>query len=233
MADEKYKANSTSFSKFLAGDSTVGKVDNIKVPVVDVKNIRTRLNMSQADFAAQFWMTIHSIRNWEQGTRQPDPGTRAYLTVIKNDPVAVLKALQAEVECIRSEADEEAGNRILEYPGKKAELDDYHLVIEADVAAAKTQNEDVDERTSELVSEVFKINTNIGTLDVKCDPITLMLFLELDQPAKHIRIRSETYDLSQVDETEKYEILGLDIGDFERVGSSGTSGPAALEGEIW
>lgn len=227
MADEKYKANNTSFSKFLAGDSSVGKVDSIKVPVVDVKNIRTRLNMSQADFAAQFWMTIHSIRNWEQGTRQPDPGTRAYLTVIKNDPVAVLKALQSEVESMRAEsATEPVGEaRVLDYPGKQAETYDNILVVEADVAAAKSINEDLEEQAETQVSEVCKISTNLGMLELMCDLKTVTLFVELSQSAEHIKIGRGTYDLAQDEETERFEILGLDIGDLD--------GQTTLEAEIW
>ena len=51
--------------------------------------------LSQARFAAVYGFTIDSIRNWEQGRRQPNVAARALLTVISNDPEAVERALAA------------------------------------------------------------------------------------------------------------------------------------------
>lgn len=65
---------------------------------IDVKAIRTRLGMSQQTFAARFGFSIGSIRNWEQGVRQPDGSARAYLTVIARAPEAVSGALRAQPE---------------------------------------------------------------------------------------------------------------------------------------
>jgi putative transcriptional regulator len=64
------------------------------VPVdIDVKAIRTRLNMTQEEFAARFGFSINTLRRWEQGRRVPEGPTRAYLLVIDRDPKAVQKAL--------------------------------------------------------------------------------------------------------------------------------------------
>lgn len=60
---------------------------------IDVKAIRTELDMSQETFAAQFGFPIGTLRNWEQGLRKPDGPSRAYLMVIKHDPLAVISAL--------------------------------------------------------------------------------------------------------------------------------------------
>lgn len=62
---------------------------------VDVKAIRTRLGMTQEEFAARFGFSVNTLRHWEQGKRQPEGATRAYLLVIDRDPKAVQKALQA------------------------------------------------------------------------------------------------------------------------------------------
>jgi len=60
---------------------------------VDVKAIRQNLGLSQSSFAARFGLSIHTLRNWEQGKRQPDPAARAYLKVIENAPDKVCEAL--------------------------------------------------------------------------------------------------------------------------------------------
>ena len=60
---------------------------------VDVKGIREARGLSQARFAALYGFSIDSIRNWEQGRRQPDLAARALLTVIAKEPEAVERAL--------------------------------------------------------------------------------------------------------------------------------------------
>jgi putative transcriptional regulator len=60
---------------------------------IDVKAIRTRLKLSQTAFARRFGLSVHALRNWEQGKRQPDPAARAYLKVIEKIPDIVSKVL--------------------------------------------------------------------------------------------------------------------------------------------
>lgn len=68
----------------------------IHVPArVDVKAIRARLDMTQEEFAGRFGFSVNTLRHWEQGSRQPEGPTRAYLLVIERAPKAVQKALQA------------------------------------------------------------------------------------------------------------------------------------------
>jgi putative transcriptional regulator len=62
---------------------------------IDVKAIRTRLDMTQQEFAGRFGFSVNTLRHWEQGSRQPEGPTRAYLRVIERAPKAVQKALQA------------------------------------------------------------------------------------------------------------------------------------------
>lgn len=59
----------------------------------DVKAIRKRLGLTQADFAARFGFDVRSVENWEQGRRQPERPARAFLRVIEREPDAVLRAL--------------------------------------------------------------------------------------------------------------------------------------------
>ena len=76
-----------------------GKADKrayrIHVPKkIDVKAIRTRLDMTQEEFAARFGFSVNTLRRWEQGSRQPEGPTRTYLLVIERAPKAVQNALQ-------------------------------------------------------------------------------------------------------------------------------------------
>ena len=60
---------------------------------LDIKEIRTQMGLSQTGFASRFGLSLHALRNWEQGKRKPDPAARAYLRVIEKNPDAVLNAL--------------------------------------------------------------------------------------------------------------------------------------------
>jgi putative transcriptional regulator len=60
---------------------------------VDVKRIRTKAGMSQAEFARMFRINPRTLQEWEQGRRKPDATTRAYLAVISKNREAVLNAL--------------------------------------------------------------------------------------------------------------------------------------------
>ena len=77
-----------------------GKVDESAYrvhvpPTIDVKAIRTGLDMTQEKFAGRFGVSVNTLRHWQQGSRQPEGSTRAYLLVIERAPQAVQNALQA------------------------------------------------------------------------------------------------------------------------------------------
>ena len=69
---------------------------NVHIPeTIDVKSIRTKIGMTQEEFAGRFGFSINTLRHWEQGRRVPEGPTRAYLLVIDRNPRAVQKALRA------------------------------------------------------------------------------------------------------------------------------------------
>jgi putative transcriptional regulator len=73
-----------------------GKPQPVRVHVVeipDVRAIRRRLRMSQADFARVYRIPLATLKNWEQGRRQPDAPAAAYLQVIANRPREAREAL--------------------------------------------------------------------------------------------------------------------------------------------
>ena len=60
---------------------------------IDVRAIRAVTGLSQAKFAELLSIEVATLRNWEQGRRDPTGAARALLRAIRNDPVAVIKAL--------------------------------------------------------------------------------------------------------------------------------------------
>lgn len=64
-----------------------------RVPQVSV--IRRALRLSQEDFAGAFHIPLGTLRDWEQGRKEPDAAARAYLRVIAREPATVRKALTA------------------------------------------------------------------------------------------------------------------------------------------
>jgi len=63
---------------------------------VDVKAIRKRVKISQAEFSRAYGISKRALQEWEQGGRQPDSAARAYLTVIAKEPSVVRRALASE-----------------------------------------------------------------------------------------------------------------------------------------
>lgn len=63
---------------------------------IDVKAIRKRVKMSQAEFSRTYGISKRALQEWEQGGRQPDSAARAYLTVIAKEPAVVRRALARE-----------------------------------------------------------------------------------------------------------------------------------------
>jgi putative transcriptional regulator len=60
-----------------------------------INELRSKLGLSQAKFAALLHVDVGTLRNWEQGRREPTGPARALVTAIRRHPVHVLKALAA------------------------------------------------------------------------------------------------------------------------------------------
>src|ERR1700683_3908670 len=63
---------------------------------IDVKAIRKRVKMSQAEFSQTYRISKRALQEWEQAGRHPDWAARAYLTVIAKEPAVVRRALASE-----------------------------------------------------------------------------------------------------------------------------------------
>ena len=66
----------------------------VRIPdMIDVKAVRSKLGLTQAQFAMQFGFKLDTVRNWEQAKRVPEAPARALLKIIENEPQAVMRAL--------------------------------------------------------------------------------------------------------------------------------------------
>ena len=74
---------------FMAGD----RIGHLVHEPVDVKAIRARTHMSQAQFAQTYRLPLGTVKDWEQARRQPDAPARALLAIIDRDPVQARELL--------------------------------------------------------------------------------------------------------------------------------------------
>jgi putative transcriptional regulator len=60
-----------------------------------LKIIRRALGLTQEEFASRYQIPLGTLRDWEQGAKEPDQPARAYLRAIAGNPEAVRAALEA------------------------------------------------------------------------------------------------------------------------------------------
>jgi putative transcriptional regulator len=96
MAKRAFEAISAGLRDAIAsarGEGGRGRIRRVQIPDVNVAALREKLGLSQEDFAAAFGVSLGTVRNWEQGRRQPEGPARALLAVIDKAPKAVMQAL--------------------------------------------------------------------------------------------------------------------------------------------
>ncbi len=80
-----------------APDMSVGRdwrrVISPRLP--DVRAIRRKLRLSQAEFAKRFGFSVRTVQEWEQGRAIPDGPARILLRVIEQSPKLVERAVAA------------------------------------------------------------------------------------------------------------------------------------------
>lgn len=72
------------------------EIEQIWPQPIDVKAIRRKVKMSQAEFSRAYRISKRALQEWEQGGRQPDSAGRAYLAVIAREPEVVRRALASD-----------------------------------------------------------------------------------------------------------------------------------------
>lgn len=74
---------------YAQGDGSRGRV-----ATVDVRAIRAATKLSQTKFADAYRIKVATLRDWEQGRRQPDSGSITLLRMIQADPAGVERILE-------------------------------------------------------------------------------------------------------------------------------------------
>jgi putative transcriptional regulator len=74
-------------------EGRVEPAGTIEFETIDVAAIRKRLDLSQAEFAERFKLSLATIRDWEQKRRTPDRIAANLLRVIDHAPQVVSEAL--------------------------------------------------------------------------------------------------------------------------------------------
>jgi putative transcriptional regulator len=64
-----------------------------EVDADDIRTLRTRSGMTQAQFAATFGIGLGTLQKWERGERRPSGAAKSLLKVMQADIPAVVKAL--------------------------------------------------------------------------------------------------------------------------------------------
>ena len=78
---------------YLRGNKKIAaRVD--RIDPASVAAIRARLRLSQKAFSFAFGISPATLRNWEQGRRQPTGAARVLLRVAARHPQAVLEAVR-------------------------------------------------------------------------------------------------------------------------------------------
>jgi putative transcriptional regulator len=65
-----------------------------QVNALTIKRLRGWTELSQPEFADLLGVELSTLRNWEQGRREPTGPARALLRAIHNDPEHVIRALK-------------------------------------------------------------------------------------------------------------------------------------------
>jgi putative transcriptional regulator len=83
----------TEAEAYLRGATTGAVVHEVDVPDTDVRAIRARTGLSQADFARSIGVKKATLLNWEQKRRSPEGPARVLLALIAKEPGIVGRVL--------------------------------------------------------------------------------------------------------------------------------------------
>lgn len=85
-------ASMEEMNEIIAGKREPSRV--FVVNPIEVRAIRKSTGLSQAKFAKVIHVAVGTLKNWEQGHREPTGPARALLHVIRKDPKHVMQALE-------------------------------------------------------------------------------------------------------------------------------------------
>ena len=86
-------------ARTLAGDLRRAGIAAMRIAdsAVDVKAVRSALDLTQEQFALRYGLDIDAVQNWEQGRCMPDKATASYLRAIARKPRELAEAQEETV----------------------------------------------------------------------------------------------------------------------------------------
>ena len=75
---------------YLRGEETPARVTFVDEP--DPRAIREQLGLTQEEFAAALCISVKTLRNWEQGRREPSGPAMRLLQIAAKHPEIILEA---------------------------------------------------------------------------------------------------------------------------------------------
>ena len=89
------RADSRIAEEIAADADAAPLMDDRLESAILAQRARKATGLGQADFAARFGLAARTVRDWEQGRHSPGHIGRVLLKIIRHDPEAALKALDA------------------------------------------------------------------------------------------------------------------------------------------
>ncbi len=59
-----------------------------------IKTLRRVLKLTQEEFSKRYGIPLGTLRDWEQGAKEPDTTAKSYIRAIMGNPEAVAKAFR-------------------------------------------------------------------------------------------------------------------------------------------
>ena len=86
---ERLLASTKEAKEIMTGKKKPSRKFFIEEP--NPKEIRAKMSLTQSQFAVLMNISVHTLRNWEQGRRQPEGPARVLLNVANNHPEVLLQ----------------------------------------------------------------------------------------------------------------------------------------------
>ena len=74
---------------YVGSDKSAGRKPRIKVPTVNVADLRAKTGLSQFEFAQSIGVPKGTLLNWEQGRREPTGPAQVLLAILAKKPSLV------------------------------------------------------------------------------------------------------------------------------------------------
>lgn len=88
---DKLVESMTQMNEIIDGERSPSR--EFVIDAMHVKEVRKKTGLTQAKFCQLIDVNLGTLRNWEQGRRDPTGPAKALLRAIWNDPAHVLSAL--------------------------------------------------------------------------------------------------------------------------------------------